>query len=68
MRRALMGAVAVIAFALGLGGGYLWRQQVKPATQLQRASMLPDGLRQLPPFQLQDQDGRLFSHAQLKGH
>lgn len=68
MRRVLIAAVAVIAFALGLGGGYLWQQQVKPATQLQRASMLPDGPRQLPPFQLQDQDGRPFSHAQLKGH
>lgn len=68
MRRVLIAAVAIMAFALGLGGGYLWHHQAKPAPQLQRATVLPDGPRQLPPFQLQDQDGRPFSHAQLKGH
>ena len=68
MRQALIAGLAVIAFALGLGGSYLWWQQVRPMPQLQRATVLPDGPRQLPVFQLQDQDGHVFSRAQLKGH
>lgn len=67
MQRALIAGVAVIAFTLGLGASYLWWQQISPAPQLQRATLWPDGPRQLPPFELQDQDGHLFSHAQLKG-
>ena len=68
MQRALIAGLAVIAFTLGLGGSYLWWQVIRPAPQLQRATLLPDGPRQLPPFQLQDQDGHPFSRAQLKGH
>lgn len=68
MRRTVIAGLAVAAFALGLGGGYLWRQETKPALQLQRATILPDESRQLPPFELQDQDRRLFSREQLEGY
>ncbi len=67
MRFRFLTAVAILMFAVGLGGGYLWQQYAKPTVQLQRATQLGDAARPLPDFELQDQDERAFSQAQLRG-
>ncbi len=59
--------LALAAFALGVGGGYLWQQRSTPALQLQRATLVAGGSHELPDFQLQDQDNRAFARERLKG-
>ncbi|MFQ5934878.1 MAG: SCO family protein [Acidiferrobacterales bacterium] len=67
MRRPIFVAITLVAFALGVGGGYLWQQRSQSALQLQRATVLVDSARRVPDFQLQDHDRRRFTREQLNG-
>ncbi|MDH3673206.1 MAG: SCO family protein [Gammaproteobacteria bacterium] len=60
--------VSVCAFAIGLGGHYVWRQYSKPPLQLQQATILANSGRPMPDFELQDYDNGSFTRAQLKDH
>ncbi|MCH6583122.1 MAG: hypothetical protein IH808_08900 [Proteobacteria bacterium] len=68
MKPSSFALVAVCAFAIGLGGYYVWRQYSKPPLQLQQATMLANSGRPMPDFELQDYDNRSFTRAQLKDH
>lgn len=67
MRLVSYASVGVLAFAVGLGGGYLWQQYSKPSLQLQRATQLGEAARLLPDFQLEYKHKRPFTREHFKG-
>lgn len=65
MRRTAFVTIGIMAFALGLGAGYLWQRQAA-VPLLERATLLTSP-QALPEFKLQDQEGAPFTNERLKG-